>query len=107
MRRLATLGWAAPARQRLTAETIESSDQCTKKTTSQAVNDAGRCSPDWGILGNANVQTTRIPVRTTSPFASLRADARNVFVKRKSRYGKRTISAIATRPIARSGMLPE
>ena len=32
MRRLATVGWALPARQSRTAETVESSDQWTMKS---------------------------------------------------------------------------
>jgi len=106
MRLRATVGWALPARQSVEAATIESTVQWTKKTTTKAWNAALRGSPDWGIDGSANVQTTRIALSPISAFASFWLVARNAFVNRKRKYGKRTSSAIATRPTARSGMFP-
>src|SRR5207248_5698886 len=65
IRRLATVGWPRPACQRLVAATAESTVQWTKKTATNAWKTALRGSPDCGIEGSANVQTTRIALSAT------------------------------------------
>ena len=70
MRRRATVGCARPARQRLHAETIESTVQWMKKTMTKAWNARVAVSPGCGIVGSANVQTTRIALSEKSAFAS-------------------------------------